>query len=121
MVASTKDHKPYDEREMARIVDAGGYISMKRVDGDLAVVRADAAPVMGRHRDQATTCVTFYRGRCEVLYNFTLARIPSLLGRSRDEKGRKISDAFWVSCALSGERCAFLGQRGGEQTRVLYY
>lgn len=76
VVASTKDHKPYDDREMARIVDAGGYISMKRVDGDLAVVRADAAPVMGRHRDQATTCVTFYHGRCEVLCNFTLRGSP---------------------------------------------
>ncbi len=34
------DHKPYDELEKSRIEKAGGYVSMKRVDGDLAVSRA---------------------------------------------------------------------------------
>jgi protein phosphatase 1B len=36
----TKDHKPTDEDEERRIVDAGGTVSMRRVDGDLAVSRA---------------------------------------------------------------------------------
>jgi serine/threonine protein phosphatase PrpC len=33
------DHKPYDEKEKARIEAAGGIVHMKRVDGDLAVSR----------------------------------------------------------------------------------
>jgi serine/threonine protein phosphatase PrpC len=33
------DHKPQNEEERARIEAAGGYVSMKRVDGDLAVSR----------------------------------------------------------------------------------
>lgn len=35
---ATEDHKPYNEGERARIEKAGGVVSMKRVDGDLAVV-----------------------------------------------------------------------------------
>lgn len=38
VVAETIDHKPYDAPERARIEKAGGVVSMKRVDGDLAVV-----------------------------------------------------------------------------------
>jgi serine/threonine protein phosphatase PrpC len=38
--AMSFDHKPYDDLEMRRIVAAGGHVSMKRVDGDLAVSRA---------------------------------------------------------------------------------
>lgn len=34
------DHKPYDDKERLRIEAAGGCVSMKRVDGDLAVSRA---------------------------------------------------------------------------------
>jgi serine/threonine protein phosphatase PrpC len=34
------DHKPYHTAEQQRIDKAGGYVSMKRVDGDLAVSRA---------------------------------------------------------------------------------
>ena len=34
----TEDHKPYNDGERARIEKAGGVVSMKRVDGDLAVV-----------------------------------------------------------------------------------
>lgn len=37
-MASTEDHKPYNDGERARIEKAGGVVSMKRVDGDLAVV-----------------------------------------------------------------------------------
>lgn len=33
------DHKPQSEEERNRIENAGGYVSMKRVDGDLAVSR----------------------------------------------------------------------------------
>ena len=33
------DHKPDDEEEERRIVEAGGYVSGRRVDGDLAVSR----------------------------------------------------------------------------------
>lgn len=40
MAAATADHKPYNDGERARIEKAGGVVSMKRVDGDLAVVRA---------------------------------------------------------------------------------
>ena len=36
----SEDHKPTNESERARIENAGGYVSMKRVDGDLAVSRA---------------------------------------------------------------------------------
>jgi len=36
----SRDHKPYLQEEQARIDKAGGYVSMKRVDGDLAVSRA---------------------------------------------------------------------------------
>ncbi|CAM9172950.1 unnamed protein product [Phaeothamnion confervicola] len=39
-VARTNDHKPYNEGEKSRIERAGGCVSMKRVDGDLAVSRA---------------------------------------------------------------------------------
>lgn len=34
------DHKPYNEGERSRIERAGGMVSMKRVDGELAVSRA---------------------------------------------------------------------------------
>mmetsp|Transcript_20698 Transcript_20698/g.30628 ORF Transcript_20698/g.30628 Transcript_20698/m.30628 type:complete len:337 (+) Transcript_20698:139-1149(+) len=37
---ATEDHKPYDGSEKSRIEAAGGYVSMRRVDGDLAVSRA---------------------------------------------------------------------------------
>eukprot|EP00903_Cladosiphon_okamuranus_P015406 g14229.t2 len=37
---ATEDHKPYNDGERARIEKAGGVVSMKRVDGDLAVSRA---------------------------------------------------------------------------------
>ncbi|GMI41699.1 hypothetical protein TrCOL_g4531 [Triparma columacea] len=40
VVALSDDHKPYNPGEMARIEAGGGYVSMKRVDGDLAVSRA---------------------------------------------------------------------------------
>eukprot|EP00752_Nemacystus_decipiens_P008686 g7753.t1 len=39
-VVATQDHKPYNDGERARIEKAGGVVSMKRVDGDLAVSRA---------------------------------------------------------------------------------
>jgi protein phosphatase 1B len=39
-VAMSEDHKPYNEIESARITAAGGYVSMRRVNGDLAVSRA---------------------------------------------------------------------------------
>jgi serine/threonine protein phosphatase PrpC len=38
--AMSYDHKPYNPKEEARIVKAGGSVSMKRVNGDLAVSRA---------------------------------------------------------------------------------
>lgn len=34
------DHKPWHENEKSRIIAAGGVVSMKRVDGELAVSRA---------------------------------------------------------------------------------
>lgn len=34
------DHKPYNDDERNRILDAGGVVVMKRVNGDLAVARA---------------------------------------------------------------------------------
>lgn len=37
---ATEDHKPYNPAEEERIQKAGGCVSMKRVDGDLAVSRA---------------------------------------------------------------------------------
>jgi serine/threonine protein phosphatase PrpC len=40
VAAATEDHKPYDGPEKARIEAAGGHVSMRRVDGDLAVSRA---------------------------------------------------------------------------------
>ncbi|CAM9604802.1 unnamed protein product, partial [Ectocarpus sp. 12 AP-2014] len=40
VAAATADHKPYNDGERARIEKAGGVVSMKRVDGDLAVSRA---------------------------------------------------------------------------------
>lgn len=38
MAVATEDHKPYNDSERERIEKAGGCVSMKRVDGDLAVV-----------------------------------------------------------------------------------
>ncbi|GMH80649.1 hypothetical protein TL16_g08635 [Triparma laevis f. inornata] len=40
VVPLSDDHKPYNATEASRIETAGGYVSMKRVDGDLAVSRA---------------------------------------------------------------------------------
>ena len=34
------DHKPYNQKEQERIVAAGSSVSMRRVNGDLAVSRA---------------------------------------------------------------------------------
>ena len=39
-VPMSEDHKPNNPEEMERIHNAGGTVSMKRVDGDLAVSRA---------------------------------------------------------------------------------
>jgi len=39
-VAMSDDHKPDNEGEKARILAANGHVSMRRVDGDLAVSRA---------------------------------------------------------------------------------
>jgi len=39
-VAMSDDHKPYNPRELARIQAAGGTVTMRRVNGDLAVSRA---------------------------------------------------------------------------------
>lgn len=39
-VAITEDHKPNDEKERARIVNAGGFVQSNRVDGNLALSRA---------------------------------------------------------------------------------
>ena len=39
-VAMSEDHKPYNPEEERRIVEAGGTVSMRRVNGDLAVSRA---------------------------------------------------------------------------------
>lgn len=39
-IALTKDHKPEDPVEHARIVAAGGHVADNRVDGDLALSRA---------------------------------------------------------------------------------
>lgn len=40
VVALSKDHKPMDEDEYLRIVQAGGYVDMNRVNGNLALSRA---------------------------------------------------------------------------------
>lgn len=40
MIPMSFDHKPYNEGETRRIEAAGGCVSMKRVNGDLAVSRA---------------------------------------------------------------------------------
>ena len=40
VVALSWDHKPYNEGEQKRIEAAGGTVSMRRVNGDLAVSRA---------------------------------------------------------------------------------
>lgn len=40
VVELSHDHKPYNEEEKKRIMDAGGCVVMKRVNGDLAVSRA---------------------------------------------------------------------------------
>ena len=37
---ASEDHKPSNEREAKRIVEAGGYLQMGRVCGNLAVSRA---------------------------------------------------------------------------------
>lgn len=42
---STRDHKPKDEDEQTRIHNAGGFIQLDRVNGDLALSRA-----LGDHR-----------------------------------------------------------------------
>ena len=39
-VAMSEDHKPYNDVEKTRIINAGGHVTMKRVNGDLAVSRA---------------------------------------------------------------------------------
>lgn len=39
-IAMSEDHKPYNQAENDRIVKAGGSVSMRRVNGDLAVSRA---------------------------------------------------------------------------------
>ena len=36
----SEDHKPNNAEELERIHNAGGTVSMKRVDGDLAVSRS---------------------------------------------------------------------------------
>ncbi|SPO41689.1 related to PTC3 - ser/thr protein phosphatase PP2C [Pseudozyma flocculosa] len=38
--ALSHDHKPTDEREHSRILSAGGYVEMERVNGNLALSRA---------------------------------------------------------------------------------
>ena len=39
-IAMTRDHKPNDENERARIVNAWGHVTSNRVDGNLALSRA---------------------------------------------------------------------------------
>lgn len=40
LASASKDHKPYDEAEQKRIEAAGGIVTFRRVNGDLAVSRA---------------------------------------------------------------------------------
>lgn len=40
VVEMSHDHKPYNDSERLRIIDAGGVVAMRRVNGDLAVSRA---------------------------------------------------------------------------------
>lgn len=62
---NTVDHKPHDPMEKERIMNAGGYVSMKRVDGDLAVVSALELGV-GRG-----WCAVYHTG-CEMFHEFML-------------------------------------------------
>ncbi len=45
------DHKPYNDGEHARIRNAGGSVTMRRVNGDLAVSRALGDFVYKHRRD----------------------------------------------------------------------
>jgi serine/threonine protein phosphatase PrpC len=45
------DHKPYLDTEMRRITNAGGTVTMRRVNGDLAVSRALGDFVYKHRRD----------------------------------------------------------------------
>lgn len=49
-VALSEDHKPYTPSEQARIEAAGGTVSMRRVNGDLAVSRALGDYVYKQHK-----------------------------------------------------------------------
>jgi serine/threonine protein phosphatase PrpC len=73
------DHKPTDETEMERIINAGGYVEFGRVNGNLALSRAIGDFEFKQSEDlpaekQVVTCKCVYDRRVLFLYLYSMFR-----------------------------------------------
>lgn len=92
------DHKPENEKEKARIEAAGGYVSMGRIKGELAVARS-----IGDY---------LYKGRVKLQYEEQLMTgIPDIEIHKRDG-----TEEFLV-CACDGIWEVHSNEKVGEMIR----
>lgn len=106
------DHKPHNDPEQDRIEAAGGYVSMKRVDGDLAVSRG-----LGDFRYKDNKDLPPDRQKISSIPEFVIAeRNPEM-----DEFILLACDGIWdvVSCEECSDMIQAIFDEGEEDVALL--
>lgn len=106
------DHKPQNEEERNRIEAAGGYISMKRVDGDLAVSRG-----LGDFQFKASPELPPDRQKVSCIPDFVLVD----RNRHHDQFIVLACDGIWdvLSCRQCGELIQTILNEGEENISLV--